>query len=892
MANKVIINPSDSNQVTVRQGESKVIIVNTQGPQGPQGPPGEGTGNIDSSSFVLNSQTSSFVLNGQLGAFATTASNQFSGSQYITGSIFFSGGSQLIQGINGSNNTIDLLSGPSGWARLTSYNTQSFIWVSNNGAYIGTNWDSTAYQWIFANTGILTAPGGIIATSFTGSFSGSLYGTSSWAESSSISISSSYALTASYALNGGGTTINTSALATTGSNNFNGNQIVTGSIYVTAGITGSLFGTASWAESASYALTASYVLSSSYALTASYASSSNYASTANVASTANTLLVYPFTSNEISDTSYFPIVKAETGNDPQQGINKLVYDNSLLIYSKSLNTYIFSNNDVLEIPPTINIGIEHSPWGGANLNVYGNILATGSVTTATLNTSLGTLNFVSDIQRASESIQASLSVTNGTLLLTGVSYSGSFIGNLTGTASYATTASYYNETDPIFRSKSGSFATTGSNQFNGNQVITGSLTITQNLIVLGSSSITYLTASQLAVSMSYISVNVFEPQQQFGGFYVYDSGSSFASASLTWDSFNNRWIYTNQNGASYSGGGLISGPRNTGSIGQETYPTQNVIVKGQGGDHIMDSNITDTGTVVSINSNTQITGSLSTTDGVSVNSLTASFISASSITGSLFGTASWSSNTITAQTASYLLGAVTSASFAATASLAPNYVLNSSTSSFIQNSQTSSLLAPYMLISSTSSMSVLTASYATFAASSSYIEVTDTTTGTGPYYVLFVSMSSGFRIPRVDSNGLLYNATTNLLSTTASVSLTSSYVNNLNQTVTVTGSVLGNVSALSISSNTASLNLSTANFFTLQLVAGTNTYINPTNLSSGQTVNILLSTTGSATVSFPSLVKQPSGSTYVPSTSTGKDVITMVTFDSTAVYLSYVKNLL
>jgi hypothetical protein len=46
------------------------------------------------------------------------------------------------------------------------------------------------------------------------------------------------------------------------------------------------------------------------------------------------------------------------------------------------------------------------------------------------------------------------------------------------TASYvnlAQTASYYNETDPVFTAKSGSLATTGSNIFNGNQTISGTL---------------------------------------------------------------------------------------------------------------------------------------------------------------------------------------------------------------------------------------------------------------------------------------------------------------------------------------------------------------------------------------------------------------------------------
>jgi hypothetical protein len=64
------------------------------------------------------------------------------------------------------------------------------------------------------------------------------------------------------------------------------------------------------------------------------------------------------------------------------------------------------------------------------------------------------------------------------------SFTGSFTGSLLGTASWADsasqalTASFYQETDPIFVAKSASLATTGSNSFNGNQIITGSLTVT------------------------------------------------------------------------------------------------------------------------------------------------------------------------------------------------------------------------------------------------------------------------------------------------------------------------------------------------------------------------------------------------------------------------------
>ena len=64
------------------------------------------------------------------------------------------------------------------------------------------------------------------------------------------------------------------------------------------------------------------------------------------------------------------------------------------------------------------------------------------------------------------------------------SFTGSFTGSLLGTASWADsasqalTASYYQETDPVFVAKSASLATTGSNTFIGNQIISGSITTT------------------------------------------------------------------------------------------------------------------------------------------------------------------------------------------------------------------------------------------------------------------------------------------------------------------------------------------------------------------------------------------------------------------------------
>jgi hypothetical protein len=125
----------------------------------------------------------------------------------------------------------------------------------------------------------------------------------------------------------------------------------------------------------------------------------------------------------------------------------------------------------------------------------------------------------------------------------------------------------------------------------------------------------------------------------------------------------------------------------------------------------------------------------------------------------------------------------------------------------------------------------------------------------------------------------------------ATTATTASFVNPLNQKVTLTGSAVGNLTALSISSNTASLDCLTANLFTLQLVSGSNTFVNPTNVQAGQTFNLLVSTTGSATVSFPAIVKQVSGSAYVPTTTTATDVLSFIAKDSSTLLLASIKNL-
>ena len=112
------------------------------------------------------------------------------------------------------------------------------------------------------------------------------------------------------------------------------------------------------------------------------------------------------------------------------------------------------------------------------------------------------------------------------------------------------------------------------------------------------------------------------------------------------------------------------------------------------------------------------------------------------------------------------------------------------------------------------------------------------------------------------------------------------------QNAVFSGSVRGDVSALSISSQTASLDCSTGNFFTLLLVSGSDTFVNPSNILPGQTINLLVkqASIASGSVTFAPSVKQV-GSAFTPTgTANAEDIVTLISFDSTNLYLSSVKN--
>jgi len=111
--------------------------------------------------------------------------------------------------------------------------------------------------------------------------------------------------------------------------------------------------------------------------------------------------------------------------------------------------------------------------------------------------------------------------------------------------------------------------------------------------------------------------------------------------------------------------------------------------------------------------------------------------------------------------------------------------------------------------------------------------------------------------------------------------------------ITFNGSVNGGVTALSIASNTASIDMSAGNFFTLSMPAGGAVHITATNKKAGQTINLQTTQNATAaTLDWNASFKFESGSQFAASTGSGAiDLMSFVTFDTSNVLGTGINNL-
>ena len=211
-----------------------------------------------------------------------------------------------------------------------------------------------------------------------------------------------------------------------------------------------------------------------------------------------------------------------------------------------------------------------------------------------------------------------------------------------------TLASYTGSNDirlTSIENKTGSLATTGSNTFFGTQTFSGSVYIANDLVVQGSSSIQYISASSVSIGTNIIQLNTANPSVRYAGLSIIDSGSVGGSGSFLYDSVQDEFIFLHRgNGVNITSSHFVLGPETYDSLGNETYLTNNILPKGTGKEHLNDSNITDTGTLITLGSNTSVsgmltatglTGSIGATNGVVSGSSQITYASISSIPGGI-----------------------------------------------------------------------------------------------------------------------------------------------------------------------------------------------------------------------------------------------------------------
>jgi hypothetical protein len=159
-------------------------------------------------------------------------------------------------------------------------------------------------------------------------------------------------------------------------------------------------------------------------------------------------------------------------------------------------TQIIAGSGISLIPSNGQGAVTVISTGGGGVTIISGSLVTGSFTNTTsftFNHNLSTRTPIITVfdsnynQIIPQNIE--LTSTASAVITFPTPESGFAIGSTGGTtgtalsssyalfATYADTASFYTETDPVFVAKSASLATTGSNVFRGNQTITGSLTI-------------------------------------------------------------------------------------------------------------------------------------------------------------------------------------------------------------------------------------------------------------------------------------------------------------------------------------------------------------------------------------------------------------------------------
>jgi len=629
--------------------------------------------------------------------FATTGSNNFSGSQTVQGNITVVGSLIAQQYVVSSSVSYFTSSNFDGSTKFgdTDSDTHQFTGSLRSpnitGSLLGTSSfsnNSTSASYSLTSSVALTALTSSYINIATNAVSSSYAGTASISISSSFSttssynlnsISSSYSLTASFAANAGSslTTGSTYPITSSWANN------AISSSYANVAATATSANTANSATSASYALTASFALNASGGGGGSgtVTGSVNYIAKFTSGSSVGNSVIYESGSNiGIGTTS--PNSKLNINSSGSLVSGSVVFSvegtqGSLFSVDDNLSGSLMSVNDVSGLPILEVFSDDRLVVGTYNSNA---LVVTGSRVGIGTNVPIAKLQVSGNISGSS----FTSSVSNG-------------VGFL-GTSSFSVTSSY------ALSALTASFALNASGGGGGSGTVTG--------------------------STNYISK--FTSGTSVGNSVIYETGSNIGIGTTV----PNSKLNINSSGSLVSGSVVFSVEGTQGSLFSvdDNLSGSLMSVNDVSGLPILEVFSDDRLVVGTYNSNALVvTGSRV---GIGTNNPIAKLqvngnISGSSFTGSVFGTSSWATNAISSSF-STTSATATSATSATSASYSTNAgTATTATSANTANSATSasySLSSSYSVNSTTSTSSSFasTASYnlnsisSSFAATSSY----------------------------------------------------------------------------------------------------------------------------------------------------------------------------
>jgi cytoskeletal protein CcmA (bactofilin family) len=629
--------------------------------------------------------------------------------------------------------------------------------------------------------------------------------------------------------------------------------------FATTAISSSFATSASQAVSASQAISSSFATSASLAqnaISASFATTSNTTTSSSFASTASLALNNVLTASSNNDTITF------TKGDGTTFTN-VINNVSASISSSFATTASFASNIANGLSPTF-----------ANVTAS-NVLITGTASVALLYTetisssviySSGSNQF-GDASNDVQTLYGTFNVVNGPTNFTGsVNSVNGYTGSLQGTASFAnnatsasvavsasfatsasqavsssfaTTASFALNVTPI---NTGSFATTGSNTFIGNETISGSLNVSGSVTgnVLGNNTDTYTSSPrvQQVVTLTQAEYNsIGSPDANT--LYIISGSVPFNSAAFATTGSN-----------TFVGNQIISGSLTV--TGSSTL--QSVVISGS---LITSGSITANGPVTINNTASADYWLVDTKPFAQVSTNTI-------IAGRIDG----------ADEDFILAGRNFNGTVPSITMTDGVFVYNESAHQFTGSVGFEGPVTVNDAVVISGSLNVS----GSIGDSNIIQNNTDTFTGSAKIYEIVTCTQAEYNTVSGSANAA--NTLYVISDSTGGGQF-------------VSGSLTSNVNALTITSQTASLNCSTANFFTLTLVSGSTTHVSASNLSAGQTINLRIkqASVASGSISFTSNIKQVSGSLYTPTaTANAEDIVTFIAFDTTNLYLSNIKN--